>query len=287
MRDSLKLGSVAGIPIGLNWSLLVIAGLLTWQLTTLVFPSIVPDQSTAAYLAAGLMTATALFGSILTHELGHAAIARREGVPVEGITLWLLGGVARLGAEPRTAGAELRIAAAGPAVSVGVAATAGVAALAAGAAGAPDLAVTAIAWIAALNLILVIFNLVPAAPLDGGRILKALLWWRHGDRIRATMTATGAGIVVGWAMVGLGLVQVVAGGPSGLWTALLGWFVLSAAQAERAAALRERRIWVRPEAIDVVLSSSTVDPARVPPTPPTAPHPSPPTAAPPPTAQPR
>src|SRR5262249_17692453 len=218
--------------VGLDWSLLLIAGLLTLSLAGDQFPSEFPGEPTAAYWIVGLVAAGLFFASVLSHELAHSLVARRHGVEVDGITLWMLGGVAKLGGESPTAGAELRIASAGPATSVGLAALFGVGAFTASALGAPGLPRAALAWLALINGILAIFNLIPAAPLDGGRILSSLLWFHHGNRYRAAATAAQVGVVFGWLLVGLGGVGWLAGlGFGTLWTALIGWFLISAARA--------------------------------------------------------
>jgi Zn-dependent protease len=232
-RSSIRLGRIFGIPVGLDFSLLLIAGLLTLSLAVDRFPTEFPGQPTAAYWVVGVFAAVLFFASVLAHEIAHSLVARRHGVQVDGITLWMLGGVAKLGGESPTAGAELRIAAAGPATSVGLAAAFGVGALALSALGAPGLLGSALAWLALINGILALFNLIPAAPLDGGRILSALLWFRHGNRYRAAATAAQVGVVFGWLLVGAGGVGWLAGlGFGGLWTALIGWFLVSAARAE-------------------------------------------------------
>src|SRR5256886_17601678 len=120
-RSSIRLGRIFGIPVGLDFSLLLIAGLLTLSLAADRFPTEFPGQPTAAYWVVGVFAAVLFFASVLAHEIAHSLVARRHGVQVDGITLWLLGGVAKLGGESPTAGAELRIAAAGPATSVGLA----------------------------------------------------------------------------------------------------------------------------------------------------------------------
>ena len=232
-RSSIRLGRIFGIPVALDWSLLLIAGLLTLSLAGDQFPSEFPREPTAAYWIVGLVTAGVFFASVLAHELAHSLVARRHGVEVDGITLWMLGGVAKLGGESPTAGAELRIASAGPATSVALAALFGVSAFTLSALGAPGLLCSALAWLALINGILVGFNLIPAAPLDGGRILSSLLWFRHGNRHRAAATAAQVGVVFGWLLVGLGAAGWLAGlGFGGLWTALIGWFLVSAARAE-------------------------------------------------------
>ena len=230
---SIRLGRIFGIPVGLDLSLLLIAGLLTLSLAADRFPAEFPGEPTAAYWFVGLVTAGLFFASVLAHEIAHSLVARRHGVQVDGITLWMLGGVAKLGGESPSARAELLIAAAGPATSVGLAAAFGLSALALSVLGAPGLLGSALAWLALINGILAVFNLIPAAPLDGGRILAAVLWFRHGNRYRAAATAAQVGVGFGWLLVGAGAVGFIAGiGFGSLWTALIGWFLVSAARAE-------------------------------------------------------
>nr|WP_308800985.1 site-2 protease family protein [Streptomyces polyasparticus] len=219
--------------IGLHWSVAVTAALLTLLPARGLYPYAHPGYPTWVYWALGLATATGLLASLLAHELAHAVVARRHAIEVRGITLWMLGGVAQLRTEPRDPRTELRIAGAGPAISavLGVLFT-GVAA-GMNALGAPDLAVTAVSWPAGINVVLAVFNALPAAPLDGGRVLRAFLWRRTGDRLRATLGATAAGRFVGWFLVLTGFVSVLAGGSAaGLWPALVGWFIIAAATAE-------------------------------------------------------
>jgi Zn-dependent protease/CBS domain-containing protein len=176
--------------------------------------------------------------SLLAHEMGHALVAIRSGVRVHGITLWLFGGVSKLDSEATTPADELKIALAGPAVSLGTAVLAGAGALATHAVGAPDLLVAALTWLATINVVLGVFNLMPAAPLDGGRVLRAVLWRRSGDHLSATVSASNAGRVFGMVLIGLGVLQAAAGAAgAGLWMVFLGWFLLSAARAEQTQAL--------------------------------------------------
>jgi Zn-dependent protease/CBS domain-containing protein len=260
MNETIRLGTFRGIHIGLNWSLLAIFALITVSLSAGRFPSAHPGHPEGAYLLAGLATAALFFASILAHELGHAVVAQRNGLEVEGITLWLFGGVARLGGEAQDAASEFRIAAVGPAVSLVIAAAAGVAAAALDASGAPELVVGAAVWLALINTLLAVFNLAPAAPLDGGRILRAFLWWRHGDPLRATRTASRAGRVFGAFLVAIGLLEFALGaGIGGLWLMLIGWFLVNAARAEEsAAALRSSLRGL------VVREVMTPDPVAVP-----------------------
>jgi Zn-dependent protease/CBS domain-containing protein len=233
MTESLRLGRIAGVRVGVNWSVLVVFFLVTTALAGGRFPDLYPDLPGAAYAVAGVTAGIAFFASLLAHELAHAVVARHHGVRVEGITLWLLGGVARLEGEAHDAAADLRIAAAGPLTSVGLAlAFLGVRGLLS-VAGFHGLALGVLEWLALINVVLAAFNLVPAAPLDGGRILRALLWRRHGDRTRAAVTATHAGQRFGWLLLAVGVVDLVLGlGLGGLWLMLVGWFVATAAAAE-------------------------------------------------------
>lgn len=232
-RSSIRLGRIFGIPVGLDWSLLFIAGLLTLSLAADQLPAEFPGQPVAAYWVVGLVAAGLFFASVLAHELAHSLVARRHGVEVDGITLWMLGGVAKLGGESPSARAELLVASAGPATSIVLAIAFGLAANAVSALGAPGLVGSALAWLCVINAVLVVFNLIPAAPLDGGRILASLLWFRHGNRYRASATAARVGVVFGWVLIGAGVAGFLAGlGFGTLWTALIGWFLVSAARVE-------------------------------------------------------
>ena len=239
VRQSLRLGKFAGIDVGVNWSVLVIFGLLTWELADVVFPSSPFGGATAADWVAAFVATAAFFVSLLAHEVSHAVVARHNGVGVRSITLWLFGGVAQLEGEAHTAGADFRIAAVGPGTSIALAVVFAVGQLAAQAAGAPGLVVTVLSWLWKINLLLAAFNLIPAAPLDGGRILRAGLWRAWGDRHRASLAAARAGRVFGVVLIALGLVEFASSGYIGLWPALLGWFLYSAAGVEeRMARLR-------------------------------------------------
>lgn len=238
MNENLRLGRIAGIPVGINWSVLVVLWLLAWSLAAGYLPDAEPGYRAAEYWAVGVVAALVFLASLLAHELAHALVALRSGVGVTGITLWLFGGVSKLDRDASTPAAELRIALAGPAVSLGVAALGGAAAVALDAAGAPRLLVAALAWLATINLILGVFNLIPAAPLDGGRVLRAVLWQRRGDHLSASLSAANAGRFFGFVLIGLGLLQALAGLlVGGLWLVFLGWFLLSAARAEQTHAL--------------------------------------------------
>jgi Zn-dependent protease len=234
MTASLRFGRVAGIPVGANWSALFIAALIAWSLGGQLLPAQVPGLAPATYWMAGAVGAALFLGSLLAHEIGHALVARRAGLRVRSITLWLLGGVAQLEDEPASPGDELRVAVVGPAVSLALAVGFGLAAAALSVVGGPVLVVAVAAWLALANVLLGLFNLLPAAPLDGGRVLRGLLWRRHGSRVRASVAATRAGVWVGAGLIGYGLLGAFTGwGIGTLWTALIGWFLITAARQER------------------------------------------------------
>jgi len=233
MRESLRLGRIAGIPVGLNLSVFVIVAILVFGLAAGRFPEVFPGRSFGLYLAAAVVAAVLFFVSLLAHELAHAIVAQRNGIEVDGITLWLFGGVARLRSEPQSPGADFRIAVVGPLTSLALAVVFGAIAMAIQLAGGTGLPVGVFAYLSGVNVVLAVFNLIPAAPLDGGRLLRAALWhWRH-DRLAAAVTAARAGQVFGYLLVALGILQVASGrGFDGLWLVLIGLFLVNAASAE-------------------------------------------------------
>jgi Zn-dependent protease/CBS domain-containing protein len=232
VNESVHLGRVRGISIGINWSVLVIAWLLAWGLADGILPEDAHGYTSAEYWAVALGTVVVFLASLLTHELGHSLVAQRQGVKVERITLWLFGGVAQLGGEARTPRAAFRIAVVGPLISVALGGCFAGVAVALAALSGPSIAVAALAWLAVINGVLALFNLVPAAPLDGGRVLHALVWRRTGSHGRATAIATRSGRTFGYVLIAVGTVSLAAGAIDGLWFAFLGWFLLSAARAE-------------------------------------------------------
>jgi Zn-dependent protease len=230
MNETFRLGRIAGIPIGLNWSWAVVFVLFVWSLASAVFPSTNPGLGTATYVAMGVAAVLLFFGSLLLHELGHALQARRDGVQIEGITLWLFGGVARFRGMFPNAGAEFRIAIAGPLVT---AVLAGIFLALAALTHFQPAVDAVVAWLGYVNLLLFGFNLLPAFPLDGGRVLRAALWRIKGDFAWATRIATGFGRGIGGLMIVAGLITLFAYSAfSGLWLAMIGWFVLGAAGSE-------------------------------------------------------
>jgi Zn-dependent protease/CBS domain-containing protein len=235
--SSLNLGRIAGIRVGVHWSWLVVFALLVWTLSTGVFDTTNPDLGEGTRVAMAVVAAMLFFLSVLLHEFGHALQARREQIEIEGITLWLFGGVATLRGGFRNAGAEFRIAVAGPLVSLALA----ILFVALALAGLPESADAVVAWLGYVNLSLLVFNLVPAVPLDGGRILHAALWHFRGDFGWATRIGAGLGRGFGYLMIAGGVALFAfAGAFSGAWLVFLGWFLLAAATGEaRYATTRE------------------------------------------------
>ena len=228
---SIRIGRLAGIPIGVQPLWVVIVGLITFSLGAVYYPDRVSGISPALAYALGLASALLLFASILLHELGHAVVARRHGVEIEEIDLWLLGGVARMKGYPKAAGDELRFALAGPAVTLAIAVLFGAIALALPSS-APAGLRALIEYQAFINAAILVFNLLPAFPLDGGRVARALIWGRSGDLSKATAVAASIGRAFGWGMIAFGLLATAAGAFGGIWFAVIGFFVIAAAKAE-------------------------------------------------------
>jgi Zn-dependent protease len=229
----MTLGRVGGVEVKVHWSVLVIFLLLTVGLGAGQLPEAYPGHSDAAYSVAAFVAGVVFFASLLAHEVGHALVARRNGLKVEGITLWMLGGIARIQGEAPSPAAEVRIAGVGPAVSAALAVGFGVLAAVLSSAGVGGLPIGVLAWLAFINALIAVFNVIPAAPLDGGRLLRAFLWWRSGDRVSAAVTASRVGQVFGYVLIALGLVQLISGaGIGGLWLALVGIFLIAAAATE-------------------------------------------------------
>ena len=232
MTPTIRLGRLFGIEIGFNWSLVFIFALIAWTLATGVLPQDVPGQGAAAYWVAGAAGAIVFYACLLTHELSHALVARRNGMKVAGITLWLFGGVSQLEGDPKSAGAEALIAGVGPLTSFAVALIAlGFALVTSANALVSDL----LSWLAYVNLALGLFNLLPAFPLDGGRLLSSVFWWRSGSRQRGVHNAVRVGRLFAFLMIAIGLLELFTGAIiSGIWIAFIGWFLLSAGSSEEA-----------------------------------------------------
>jgi Zn-dependent protease len=224
---AVKLFTLMGFAIKVDASWLLIAALIVWSLSTGYFPMELPGLAQGTAIVLGVVAMLGLFGSLILHELAHALVARRYGLGIGGITLFLFGGVAELEEEPRSAASEFWIAVAGPAMSVALAGLFGLAGSVTAGVGA-----VLLAYLATVNLFLALFNLLPAFPLDGGRVLRALIWQRTGDLLEATRKASGAGTILALLLMAFGLyAALTGGGVSGIWVVMIGVFVLTASRA--------------------------------------------------------
>jgi Zn-dependent protease len=229
-RHTIPMGRVLGIPLELDYSWFLIFALLTWALAVGHYPAEFKGWTPSLYWIMGAVTAIMLFVSVLLHELGHSIVARRFKIPVRRITLFIFGGVSQIEAEAATAGADFRIAVAGPLVSLLLAAFFGV--LKPVVAGASPL-LALVQYLAYINVALALFNLIPGFPLDGGRGLRAIVWALTGDFQRATLIAATVGRAFAFLFIFAGVWQLFAGNfVGGLWIAFIGWFLESAATSQ-------------------------------------------------------
>jgi Zn-dependent protease len=229
MDGNVTIGRFGGVEVRLNWSLIAVFALIAWSLAEGVFPSQNPGLSHGTYIGMAIVAAVLFLASILLHELGHSWVARREGIEVDSITLWLFGGVSQLKGRFTSAGAEFRVAISGPLVSIVL----GVLFVLIALAPLPSSVDGVAAWLGYINLILAVFNLLPASPLDGGRVLHAALWRAKGDFAWATRVASEIGQGFGYLFIALGLAMFIFQGSfSGAWLAFVGWYLLQGARAE-------------------------------------------------------
>jgi len=238
MLGGVNAGRLFGIRLRLDWSWFAVLILLTWTFGTFDFPLRIPGLAASSYWVLGLSAALLLFGSVLIHELAHALVAQARGIPVEQITLFFFGGVAEMRMEAKRPIDEFVLTIVGPLSSLALAGLFWVGAV--GASGADSNAIQELSGtLARLNLILAVFNMVPAFPLDGGRVLRSILWQLTGNLTRATSWAAGVGRLFGWTLMGLGVWQFISGHVlAGLWAAFLGWFLAGAATS----AVRHNRL---------------------------------------------
>ncbi|MEU4097682.1 site-2 protease family protein [Streptomyces sp. NPDC026673] len=232
MNGSVQVGRVFGVPLRMHWSVPVLVVLLAYGLGRETLPAWIPGLSPTVYTVAAAAGAILLMASLLAHEIAHAATARREHLSVEDVTLWAMGGMTRMG-RPGSAGAAFLVAVSGPLASLVIGGAALGAGIGVDAAAHRSVPGALLIWLGWANLLLGVFNLLPAAPLDGGRVLQALLWWRTGDRDRADRAAGRGGQILGLAFVLAGWLAFARGVPSGLWLALVGFFMALTAGAER------------------------------------------------------
>jgi Zn-dependent protease len=246
MGRGLRLGRIFGVELVADWSLAIIFTLIAVSLSAGVFPAWHPDWSPALSWTVGILAALFFFASIAAHEMAHAVVGRSQGIPVRRITLFIFGGMAHMEGNAPSPRAEFLMAAVGPVTSlgIGIVATALGLALAGPAASAEELvrqaspAATLLLWLGPINIILAIFNFIPGFPLDGGRVLRAILWWATGDQRRATRWSAAAGQGFAWFLMGTGVLMALGFpvpllGPGligGLWLILIGWFLNNAAR---------------------------------------------------------
>ncbi len=229
----IRLFSLLGFGVSIDISWFFLAFYLVLTLSTRYFPSEIPHQGMRAYIAMGVAGALGLFLSIILHELAHAVMARRFGLPIGGITLFIFGGVAELRQEPATPRSEFWVAIVGPVASIVIAGACFAGAIGTEAAG-WAMITAVLAFLALTNTVLALFNLVPAFPLDGGRVLRSIIWWRTGNLKRATRIASLFGTVFGAILVLSGVSQIVAGNTlGGTWQLLIGVFLAAAASQSR------------------------------------------------------
>jgi Zn-dependent protease/CBS domain-containing protein len=237
-----RLFRLFGIPVSVDLSWLIILALITWTVADLfqqepqflkpLYPAGGLGLSEPGYLLMGLAAALLFFGCILLHEMGHALVARSVGMPIRGITLFLFGGVAELGDEPPSAGSEFAMAIAGPLVSVVLALVCGLLAWSNVSASLPHVVVIILAYLAFINGAVLVLNMIPAFPLDGGRVLRSILWGAMGNLRRATRWAAWLGQVFAWLLIISGVLRLFWGDIiGGLWSGLIGMFLNSAARS--------------------------------------------------------
>lgn len=238
MSASFRLGRLFGVEIGIHASWLIIAFFITYSLAVVQLPELVGSWSTLEYWVVAAVVAALFFASVVAHELSHALVARRFGLSVRAITLFVFGGAAELTEEPKRARDEAAIAVAGPVTSL----------LIGGGMAFIDVIVPAVhvsvaaGWLAIINVALGVFNLLPGFPMDGGRILRAVLWRLRGDRFAATRMAAGVGRLFGYLFIVIGVYLVFQRGLGGIWLALIGWFLTTAADGSMAQLHIERAL---------------------------------------------
>lgn len=255
--NAVKLFTIDTFEIKLDPSWLIIAALITWSLSQHYFPDALPGASATAYMVMAIVAMLGLFASLLLHELAHSVVAKSYGVAIKSITLFLFGGVAEMGKEPPSATAELWIALAGPALSLALAAGFWTTAQVTGIAGAPVLVTAVLSYLALINLVLALFNMLPAFPLDGGRVLRAYLWQRNGDILGATKTAAQSGTVFAFALMTIGVMALFQGAiAAGLWQVLIGGFLLIAARSNYTAALT--KVAFKDKTVEAMMTHSPV-----------------------------
>jgi Zn-dependent protease/CBS domain-containing protein len=237
MKTSLRIARLFGIDVYVHASWFVILLVVSVSLAVSVFPGIYPWWSATTTYVVSAVAALLLFASVVVHELAHSVVAQAQGIRVKHITLFLLGGISALEEEPKSPGGEAFMAAIGPLSSLAIAGVClGTAALAA----LPEVAAAVVVYLGWMNLLLALFNLLPGFPLDGGRVLRALLWARTHDFVKATRWAARTGRIFGYVLIAGGIVMFFSSPVAGLWTAFIGWVLTQASQASYAQSVQSR-----------------------------------------------
>lgn len=263
---SLTIGRVLDIPIRLHVTVFIILLLITWTVGFGLMPGEYPGLNQTVYLLIGVFSSILLFASILLHELAHSIVAKRNGLKINQISLFIFGGIAEMSQEPKDPSLELKMAVAGPLTSIAIMLVAGALWLASISLQAHPLIQAPLEYTALINGIVALFNLAPAFPLDGGRIFRSIIWKRRKDLLSATQTASKAGAVFAYALMFLGIFTIFSYNfISGLWLLLIGWFILGGARSgleqtivkEALGELKVRDIMTK--AVDSVRPDSTVE----------------------------
>lgn len=253
---SLRLGSMFGIPLEIDASWLFVFFLVAATLTTSYFPAALPDQPPVVYVALGLVTAIAFFTSLVLHELAHSLVARAGGLRVSRVTLFVFGGVSQLEDEPKSPGSEFVMAAAGPLTSLLIGASCWGLAILGGLVRAPEWSLVPLDYLAIINVALAVFNLLPGFPLDGGRVLRAVLWAATGDIMKATKWASRAGQALGTTLIAVAVFGVLNGTFDFVWLAVMGWFMSTLAAGAYRQQLTRARLAEVP--VSAIMSSPAV-----------------------------
>ncbi|MDN3292757.1 site-2 protease family protein [Streptomyces ficellus] len=232
MNGSVRVGRVVGVPLRMHWSVPLLVVVFAYGLGRQVLPAWTPGLSDAVYALASAIGSVLLLGSLLLHETAHAATARRRDIPVQDVTLWALGGMTRMD-RPRSAAVAFAVAVSGPLASLVIGGATLGAGLGLHALTGWAVPAAVLVWLGWMNLFLGVFNLLPASPLDGGRMVQALLWWRTGDRERAERVASRGGQVMGVLLMAVGWIALLRGAADGLWLFFIGLFLTVVAGAER------------------------------------------------------
>ena len=242
MPSSFRVGRIAGIDVSVHWSWLFIFFLLSWSFATGILDEVYPQWSDAQRWAAGVIVSVVFFASVLIHELSHSIVARRLGIPVKGITLFVFGGVSNLGREAQTPREEFVVAVVGPLASLllGFVFFVGWLVLMGPASGVAEIC----KYLALVNGIIAVFNMLPGFPLDGGRVFRSFVWWQNRDLLRATRTASRVGEGLSFLLIGAGLVNIFFFGLllNGIWLALIGMFLRGASTASYEQLLMQRTL---------------------------------------------